>query len=55
MLFPPSMSTAVMGKLRSYKIDAEYFELNSDKGHVGVLCDAARWESVLKNFMTRIQ
>ncbi len=54
-LFPPSVGTAVMAKLISYKIDAEYFELDSNKGHVGVLYDAAKWESVLRAFLARLQ
>lgn len=53
-LFPPTYADNVINKLKAYNIDTEYFELDSDKGHVGVLHDAKKWESVLRSFIDKL-
>ena len=34
-LFPPSIAPDVMAKLKAARVDATYFEIDSDKGHHG--------------------
>jgi homoserine O-acetyltransferase/O-succinyltransferase len=54
-LFPPTIATGVMAKLNAHDVDSEYFELDSDKGHVGVLHDSPKWEHALRSFLARLQ
>lgn len=50
-LFPPSLAPEVMASLKAAGVDAEYFQLESDYGHLATGRDAAKWASVLKRFM----
>jgi homoserine O-acetyltransferase len=50
-LFPPSLAPEVMAALKAAGVDAEYFQLESDYGHLAAGRDAAKWAPVLRRFM----
>lgn len=52
-LFPPSLAPGVMAALKSAGVDATYFELQSDKGHLASGQDAAKWAPALRAFLER--
>jgi homoserine O-acetyltransferase len=52
-LFPPSLAPEVMDALRKAGVDATYFEIDSDKGHLASGADAAKWAPALRAFMAR--
>ena len=54
-LFPPSLAPGVIGGLRAAGVDATYFELESQHGHLASGADAARWEPALRAFITRLE
>ncbi|HXN85722.1 MAG TPA: alpha/beta fold hydrolase [Candidatus Binataceae bacterium] len=54
-LFPPSIASAVMAKLKAANVDATYFEIDSDKGHLASGADWTKWAHVLKSFLDRLQ
>ncbi len=51
-LFPPRLAPGVMASLTSAGVDAEYFEIDSDHGHLASGTDAARWADALRRFMS---
>ena len=53
-LFPPAHAPAVMQALRDAGVDATYFEIYSDKGHLASGADAAKWAPALRDFMRRV-
>jgi homoserine O-acetyltransferase len=53
-LFPPSLAPKVMAALREAGVDATYFEIDSDHGHLASGADAAKWAPALRAFMTRL-
>ena len=53
-LFPPSIAPGVMEALRKAGVDASYFEIDSDKGHLASGADAAKWAPALRTFMRRV-
>jgi homoserine O-acetyltransferase/O-succinyltransferase len=53
-LFPPSIAPAVMAKLKAANVDATYFEIDSDKGHLASGADWMKWAPVLKSFLDRL-
>jgi len=53
-LFPPQNAPAVMQALRDAGVDASYFEIDSDKGHLASGADAAKWAPALREFMRRV-
>ena len=53
-LFPPSLAPGVMDGLRKAGVDADYFEIDSDKGHLASGADAAKWAPALREFMQRL-
>jgi homoserine O-acetyltransferase len=53
-LFPATMGPPVMEKLKAAGVDATFFELKSDKGHLASGADAALWEPTLQAFMDRL-
>jgi len=53
-LFPPSLAPGVMQSLREAGVDASYFEIDSDKGHLASGADAAKWAPALREFMRRL-
>jgi len=44
----------VMDSLRKAGVDATYFEIDSDKGHLASGADAAKWAPALREFMRRV-
>ena len=42
-----------MDSLHKAGVDATYFEIDSDKGHLASGADAAKWAPVLREFMGR--
>lgn len=50
-LFPPELATAVMPALKAADVDAEYFLLDSDYGHVASGRDWQKWAPRLRAFM----
>jgi homoserine O-acetyltransferase/O-succinyltransferase len=53
-LFPPDRAPAVMQALRDAGVDATYFEIDSDKGHLASGADAAKWAPALRDFMRQV-
>jgi homoserine O-acetyltransferase len=53
-LFPPSLAPGVIGSLRKAGVDATYFEIDSDLGHLASGADAAKWAPALRDFMRRL-
>jgi homoserine O-acetyltransferase len=53
-LFPATMGPGVMEKLKAAGVDATYFELKSEKGHLAAGFDAALWAPSLQAFMNRL-
>ncbi len=54
-LFPPSLAPGVMGGLKKAGVDATYFEIDSDHGHLASGADAAKWAPALRAFMTKLE
>lgn len=53
-VFPPTLAPDVMAKLKAADIDATYFEIDSDKGHLASGTDWQKWAPALQDFMHRI-
>src|SRR5882757_8935074 len=53
-LFPPSIAPEVMTKLKAAGVDATYFEIDSDKGHLASGADWNKWARVLSAFLQRL-
>ena len=53
-LFPPSIAPEVMAKLKAAGVDATYFEIDSDKGHLSSGTDWQKWDRVLREFLKRL-
>jgi homoserine O-acetyltransferase/O-succinyltransferase len=53
-LFPPSLAPGVISSLRAVGVDATYFEIDSDQGHLASGADAAKWAPALREFMQRL-
>ena len=53
-LFPPSIAPAVMEKLKAARVEAAYFEIDSELGHRASGQDAAKWAPTLRAFMNRL-
>jgi homoserine O-acetyltransferase len=54
-LFPPSIAPGVMAGLKAAGVDATYYEIDSDEGHLASGADAAKWAPVLQAFMTKLK
>jgi homoserine O-acetyltransferase len=54
-VFPPSIAPDVMARLKAAKIDADYFEIDSEFGHSASGLDAAKWAPRLKEFMAELE
>jgi homoserine O-acetyltransferase len=50
-LFPPSLAPDVMAKLKAAGVDANYFEIDSELGHMASHRDAALWAPTLRAFL----
>ena len=53
-LFPPTLAPGVMAELRKAGVDATYFEIDSDHGHLASGADAAKWAPALRDFMRKL-
>jgi homoserine O-acetyltransferase len=53
-LFPPEIAPAVMAQLEAAGVDARYFEIDSDKGHLASGADAQKWAPTLAEFLARL-
>lgn len=53
-LFPPSLAPDVMDMLRKAGVEANYFEIDSDLGHLASGADAAKWAPTLREFMAKL-
>jgi homoserine O-acetyltransferase len=54
-LFPPSIAPNVMEKLKAAEVDATYFEIDSDKGHLASGADWQKWDRVLREFLNGLE
>jgi homoserine O-acetyltransferase/O-succinyltransferase len=54
-LFPPSLAPGVMAGLKKAGVDATYFEIDSDHGHLASGADADKWAPALRSFMTKLE
>jgi homoserine O-acetyltransferase len=54
-LFPPSIAPGVMDGLKAAGVDATYFEIDSDHGHLASGADADKWAPALRAFMTKLE
>ncbi|MBS0560844.1 MAG: alpha/beta fold hydrolase [Proteobacteria bacterium] len=50
-LFPPSLRDPTMAALKEAGVAAEYFEIDSDRGHLASGLDAEKWAPVLRAFL----
>jgi len=50
-LFPPSIAPEVMGALAAGRVDARYFEIDSELGHSASGPEHAKWSPVLREFL----
>jgi len=53
--FPPSIAPGVMAALAEAGVDARYFEIDSEHGHLASGLDAAKWEPTLRRFLSELQ
>jgi homoserine O-acetyltransferase/O-succinyltransferase len=50
-VFPPTIASGVMAKLKAARVTADYYEIDSELGHSASGLDAAKWAPKLKAFM----
>jgi len=50
-IFPPSIAPEVMEKLKRAGVDARYFEIDSENGHMASGADWQKWAPALKAFL----
>ncbi|MGH7931661.1 MAG: homoserine O-acetyltransferase family protein [Candidatus Binataceae bacterium] len=53
-LFPPSIAPRVMQHLKAAGVDATYYEIDSEIGHLASDIDWAKWAPVLQGFLGRL-
>jgi homoserine O-acetyltransferase len=54
-LFPPSLKETVMSGLRAAGVEAGYFEIDSEHGHLASGADAGKWAPVLRRFIAGLE
>ena len=54
-LFPPSLAQGVIAGLRGAGVNATYFELVSNHGHLASGADADKWAPALRAFLDRLE
>ncbi len=54
-LFPPTLAPGVIAGLRAAGVDADYFELDSQHGHLASGADAAKWAPALAAFIRKLE
>jgi homoserine O-acetyltransferase len=50
-LFPPKIAPAIMQALHAARVDARYFELDSDMGHSSTGAEHRKWSPELREFL----
>jgi len=53
-VFPPTLAPGVMAQLKTAKVDADYYEIDSEFGHSASGLDAAKWAPRLQDFMASL-
>lgn len=53
-LFPRALAPQVMAQLKAAGVDASYFEIDSDKGHLASGLDWAKWAPALRAFLLQL-
>ncbi len=53
-IFPPSLAAPVMEKLKAAGVDAAYFQIDSEYGHLASGTDTAKWVPALRTFLGRL-
>ena len=54
-LFPPTLAPGVIAGLKAAGVDATYFALDSQHGHLASGADAAKWAPALAAFMRKLE
>ena len=54
-LFPPTLAPGVMAGLKQAGVDAAYFEIDSDHGHLASGADAEKWAPALRAFIAKLE
>lgn len=54
-LFPPSIAPGVMAGLKAAGVDARYFEIDSEHGHLASGADADKWVPELRAFIRKLE
>jgi homoserine O-acetyltransferase len=54
-VFPPSLAPGVMAELKAAKVDADYYEIDSEYGHSASGLEAAKWAPRLEAFMAGLE
>lgn len=54
-LFPRALAPQVMAQLQAAGVDAAYFEIDSDKGHLASGFDWAKWAPALQRFLALLE
>ena len=54
-LFPPSLARTIMPQLRRAKVDAQFFEIRNNAGHLGAGVDSPDWVPTLAAFIKRLE
>ncbi len=54
-IFPPSIAPGVMDKLSRARVDAKYFEIDTELGHSASGPESAKWAPTLKEFIAGLE
>lgn len=54
-LFPPDLAPGVMKELRAAGVEASYFQIDSEHGHLASGADAGKWAPALRAFISRLE
>ena len=54
-IFPPSIAPDVMDKLSRARVDAKYFEIDTELGHSASGPESAKWAPTLKEFIAGLE
>src|SRR5207249_2559890 len=54
-IFPPSIAPVVMDKLSRARVDAKYFEIDTELGHSASGPESAKWAPTLKEFIAGLE
>ncbi|WP_428490188.1 alpha/beta fold hydrolase [Rhodopila sp.] len=54
-LFPPSLAPGVMAGLHGAGVEADYFEIDSEHGHLASGADGGKWAPALRAFVARLE